>query len=194
MTFVQFTDSDAEREWSQHRLSLGQPETVLHGEELPVHAVPEVVLDELQELNIPFRVVQEEELQEVLSEKGYEYFERLRERHPELLHWNATLPPARCIEISLMVPEYLVSRATEVIDRHGGFEIQIGEAGTVIRIDPRSEENLLEARESAPKVEIKAFLPSESFDELIEELAAGHIAGYDRGSQVVVLRDPDRSL
>jgi hypothetical protein len=193
MAFIKFSNTSAESTWNEQRISLGRPETVLQGKDSPVHAIPEDVLDELDELQLPYVVLQERELVDVLSERGFDYYQMIKRQHPEVLYFDATLPPALCIEVSFQVQKDSCDLSIQILERLEGFEIRQSEPGATQRILVTPEQQPIDDLEDSQKIEIRAFLPAEHLETLVSELAAAQIAGYDRETQVLILQDPDRS-
>ena len=185
MVFVQFPEDSEE-------LSLATfkgPMTFLQGKRERVLAIPDEALFELDEAEADYQIVQESDLENLLTPKGFGYYRNLKASRPDLLYWDAPLPPVKHIEVSFPVQEFRSSEAVRLVEGMGGSEIRESD----LHMLQVMSANLSKSEETESVIEIRAFLPACEFHSLVRELAEAKLSGFDRAHQVMV-KDPDRLL
>lgn len=187
MAFIQVAPADRGR-WTELRCSpsfrYGQT-SLLACDSREIVALPDIALDDLQEKGIRFTLIAEEQLRDILSPGSFEYYERLREAHPEHVYFNARLLPLHHVELSFDVPSDLVPAARELLERRGAEEIEVRDDIITMRIsdvEPDQEMDLVRVSCHAERRKALAMR-----DELME---AG-LAGFSRETAIYLSRDPD---
>lgn len=161
--------------------------TALSSKEGPaVYAVSDELLEELAQNGVNFTLHSEDTIKDVLSEKGLDYYEYLLEHHPELLLFNASLPPADHLVMSIRVPDYLVPAAQKLLEEFNPASIEVSET-TTIMITPDSDAEI-----PAPLSRIEFVVHRDLKEAIFEALFDAGIAGYSRETMVITERDPDK--
>ncbi len=187
MAFIQVASADRER-WDALRCAL----TFRHGQTVllardksEVVALPDFALNELEEKGIRFTVIPEEKLREVLSPKGFRYYEVLRKERPEHLYFNAELPPLHHVEVSFATPSHLVPAARKLLERHGAQGIEVRDDVVTLRIAVDGPEEALDLAQVSCLAEKRKAIA------IRDELMETRIAGFSRETAIFLSRDPD---
>ncbi len=187
MAFIQVACADLER-WTDFcaARSFRHGQTVLLArDKSEVVALPDSALTELEEMGIRFTVIAEESLPAILSSKALRYYEFLREEHPELLYFNAELPPLHHVEVSLSVPSHLVPAARGLLERHGAANIQVRDDIVTLRIAAEGPDEAMDL------VQLSCLAEKRTAIAMRDELMEARIAGFSRETAIYISRDPD---
>lgn len=150
-------------------------------------AMPDEATFMLSELRDPYQIVEESQLSGLLTTDGFNYYQTLQRERPEYLYWNAKLPPQNHIEVTFSVPEFRIEEALEILKDFEGEVVSKSAPQTFVRLDTQSSEE----DEAETVIEVKAFLHSDKFSELLKRLAQAQIAAYESGNRVYITKDPD---
>lgn len=188
MAFIQIDPADNGK-WSELRFARdfrhGQTSLAAAGDG-SVIALPDIALDDLDENGIRYSIIEEGSLERVLSPKGFEYYELLKQRHPENLYFDAELPPALHVAMFFSARPALVPAAKQVLERNSADQIRVDDDVILVPIAAGSEDL------DAGLLKISCVIPRDKVDAVVEDLSAAGIAGYSRETAVYT-NDPDRN-
>jgi hypothetical protein len=186
MAFIAFQSEEDHTAFQVLCLSLGVGLTALAAKEGRVFAVADMVLDELVDRGIRFLPLPEDQLPQVLTERGLAYYRVLREKNPEHLYFNAPLPPALHVTLTCSVPEPNLEAVRQIVGRYEPIAFKTEEV-TVIPI-------FLDADDSGdilPMVRVEFTVPRKHKQAVMEELMASGAAGFSRETAIYLQSDPD---
>ena len=153
--------------------------TLASAEGPPILAVSDELLEELNEQGVAFDALTDESVKERLSDKGLSYYEFLLEHNPNAILFEASLPPAMHLALSVTVPDYLIPAATQCIAPYSPISIEHHE---ITRLDTGTAQAM---------TRLDVVIHRSHKDALLHDLATNQIAGYSRETMVIIQSDPD---
>lgn len=187
MALIQVPDKDAASALTGVALNGRWPLTTFlakEGEGM-VFAVPDLMLDELRTANLPCRELAEKDLPDVLDPKGLDYYRRLKGHRPEHLTFEAALPPHGMRSLEFHIPASAsgdLPKITGILEAAGATEI----SSRAIRV-------FLGEFNGDQVIKVACWIPEGARDALLTELSDAKLAGYSRGTQLLVTTSPDRA-
>ena len=147
-----------------------------------IYAVSESIVPELEEENISYDLLTEDQLENLVPLKMFESYQHLKQT---MIGPFADPLPFGHVSVQFFVPSEYGERAQEIFSHYvvGDPEIGSGLLGNPL-VEDSSE--LLSC-----KIQFKGVIPRNNIVELQKELASERITGYSRDTMIFV-QDPDK--
>lgn len=181
MAYIQFPDPESEL--AAQKLLRREQHSVLRGVSgKAVYALREIMLDELEQLKIPYTFIPDTKISEHLTAGAIENLEDLQARgelFPEM-----ELPPTHHAVISIPVPSYLEKAARDLLEQYDPVEMSVSGESLVINVMDDSDpgENV---------VRLRCVVHRSKVDEIIDRLQDEEISGMSQKFMILVEADPD---
>ena len=141
-----------------------------------VHIVPDSIKYQLDQDNISYIVLREDELSKHLSLKGFRYFLQLKGARPEFANGAEPDPGKR--SITFHVDPENITDASDILTKLGYDPLPVPKQKVV-----GWERSILGA---SPKAAFEVDVRTEHVDDIIKRLAKKNLCGYDKRSRVLI--------